>query len=80
MPKILITGNGFDLNLNLPTSYSDFIKILSNLKHIEDYNFESIYNASSSYKTIKNNFDNSIEFKKKEIYELKDLLNKKSMV
>ena len=34
MPKILITGNGFDLNLNLPTSYSDFIKILSNLKEI----------------------------------------------
>ncbi|GEM52640.1 hypothetical protein [Empedobacter brevis] len=55
-------------------------KILSNLKDIEDYNFESIYNASSSYKTIKNNFDNSIEFKKKEIDELKDLLNKKSMV
>lgn len=76
MPKILITGNGFDLNLNLPTSYSDFIKILSNLKDIKEYNFDSIYNASSSYESIKKKFDNSIRFKKNEIDELKDLLNK----
>lgn len=47
MPKILITGNGFDLNFNLPTSYSDFINILSNLKDIEEYNFDSIYSKSS---------------------------------
>lgn len=76
MPKILITGNGFDLNLKLPTSYSDFIKILTNLKGIEEYNFDSVYNVSLSYELIKNNFDNSIEFKKNEIEELKDLLNK----
>jgi len=29
MPKILITGNGFDLNFGLPTLYSDFIQILN---------------------------------------------------
>jgi len=29
MPKILITGNGFDLNFCLPTLYSDFIQILN---------------------------------------------------
>lgn len=28
MKKILITGNGFDLSYNLPTSYNDFINIL----------------------------------------------------
>ncbi|WP_312554945.1 AbiH family protein [Empedobacter brevis] len=76
MSKILITGNGFDLNLNLPTSYSDFIRILRNLKNLDEYNFDSVYNVSSSYESIKNNFDNNIEFKKNEIEELKDLLNK----
>ncbi|WP_313386948.1 AbiH family protein [Chishuiella sp.] len=76
MPKILITGNGFDLNLNLPTSYSDFIRILSNLKNIEetDYNFNSIYSASLSYELIKKNFS-KVEFNQEQINELINLLD-----
>jgi hypothetical protein len=29
MAKILITGNGFDLEYGLPTSFNDFIKIIN---------------------------------------------------
>lgn len=56
MPKILITGNGFDLNLGLPTSYSDFIKILIQTENSE-INFESIYSNSQNYHLIKENFN-----------------------
>ena len=52
MPKILITGNGFDLSLGLPTSYSDFIKILSSLNNNIQCNFNSIYNNCYNYELI----------------------------
>ena len=37
MPKILITGNGFDLNFGLPTGYSDFIKICKKLQNSKKF-------------------------------------------
>ncbi|MFT5891279.1 MAG: hypothetical protein ACI9Y7_001380 [Dokdonia sp.] len=52
MPKILITGNGFDLSLGLPTSYSDFINILNSLNNYGDVDFDSIYSNSDNYKQI----------------------------
>lgn len=52
MPKILITGNGFDLSLGLPTSYSDFINILNSLKNNGDIDFESVYSNRSNYDII----------------------------
>jgi hypothetical protein len=52
MPKILITGNGFDLSLGLPTSYSDFINILNSLNNYGDIDFDSVYRNSSNYDLI----------------------------
>ena len=56
MPKILITGNGFDLNLGLPTSYCDFIKILDFIEGNGNPDFESVYSHSISYLQIKQTF------------------------
>jgi len=52
MPKILITGNGFDLNLGLPTSFIDFINILNSLNKSSEITFNSIYSNSSNYNMI----------------------------
>lgn len=57
MPKILITGNGFDLNIGLPTSYSDFINILIHIEENGALDFENIYQKSSNFNTIQNNFE-----------------------
>lgn len=75
MPKILITGNGFDLNFNLPTSYSDFINVLHNLETVKEYNFENIYTVCKKYDKIKNSFTNDIIFDKEKVSELINLLN-----
>lgn len=74
MPKILITGNGFDLNLNLPTSYINFIKVLNNLEFLTDYTFEKIYSPCTNFEELKYSFKNSIDFDKSEILNLKSLL------
>jgi len=56
MPKILITGNGFDLGLGLPTAYSDFINILNKVEEDNTaLDFESIYaNTTGCSELIKN--------------------------
>lgn len=64
MPKILITGNGFDLNIGLPTGYMDFIRILNYLEGNSNFEFDKIYSNSSNYQKIldsyqKFNFDPS---------------------
>lgn len=71
MPKILITGNGFDLNFNLPTSYSDFIQILNYVEKNEVYNFDSIYSNSNNYIKIQSSFIKNLTFNKNEIDLLK---------
>jgi len=74
MPKILITGNGFDLSLGLPTSYDNFITIL---KEVEENNspldFENAYSKLSSYSQIQEKFD-QFELDQEKIKELKCLL------
>ncbi|QIE58681.1 hypothetical protein G5B37_03620 [Rasiella rasia] len=55
MPKILITGNGFDLNFGLPTSYDDFIKIL-NFISSNEIDFENIYSKTKNYEKLLENF------------------------
>lgn len=57
MPKILITGNGFDLNIGLPTSYNDFINILSHIEVSQDLNFNDIYQKTSNFDIIQKNYD-----------------------
>lgn len=76
MPKILITGNGFDLNFNLPTSYSDLMAILSFIEKDSIFDFQSIYSNSSNYNNIEEKFDNKITFNFDEINILKDKLGK----
>lgn len=74
MPKVLITGNGFDLNFNLPTTYSDFINILNSLEKNNNIDFESIYSNSNNFENIKSNFKNNIEFDIEKITSLKILI------
>lgn len=74
MPKILISGNGFDLNIGLPTSYIDFIKILNHVKaNRHSLDFDSVYNETSSYEELQKRFrkfdldDKKIEVLKQEL-------------
>ncbi|CAM1374646.1 AbiH family protein [Tenacibaculum xiamenense] len=74
--KILITGNGFDLYHNLPTSYNDMIEILSHVvdNKVELLDFEAIYSKSSQYsRGLKEKYQ-VFDFDKPKITELKDLL------
>lgn len=52
MPKILITGNGFDLNFNLPTHYTDFINILNFIKQKDSFQFHKVYSSVYKYEDI----------------------------
>jgi len=72
MPKILITGNGFDLNLGLPTAYNDFIKILRYSTSNTDLSFESVYAHSCNHKEISERFK-SFSFDKTNIEKLNEL-------
>ena len=53
MPKVLITGNGFDLSLGLPTSYSDFISIINLLNSGIEIDYNTIYSRVENYTYIK---------------------------
>lgn len=75
MPKILITGNGFDLSLGLPTSYSDFINIINSLEG--DITFSSIYSKTSLYTEITKRY-NVFDFDLDKIEKLKEACNKNS--
>ncbi|MHC8949747.1 AbiH family protein [Sphingobacterium hungaricum] len=64
MPKILITGNGFDLSYGLPTGYSDFIKICQKLKDTKEFKWKNLVedievlkNAETLPKSSFKNFD-----------------------
>ncbi|WNH12504.1 AbiH family protein [Thalassobellus suaedae] len=71
MPKILITGNGFDLSLGLPTSYSDFINILNSLDNYGEINFDSVYSNCSNYEQITKKYNVfSIDCEKIEILKV----------
>ena len=75
MPKILITGNGFDLNIGLPTSYNDFIKILSYISgKNKEINFHSIFSNSNDYRNILEKFS-KFEFDNERIAQLKNQLD-----
>ncbi len=76
MPKILITGNGYDLSKGLPTAYSDFINILKHIQNTDKYQFDDIYSVVG--KTTKDLlFENykEFEFDIQKIEELKSKFN-----
>lgn len=74
MPKILITGNGFDLNLGLPTSYNDFIKILNYIEGNSDFDFENVYSNCQDFESLKNKYK-AFSLKVDKIEELKQNLS-----
>lgn len=39
--KILVIGNGFDLEHGLPTTYINFLNFISNVKKMKDFNFSN---------------------------------------
>lgn len=56
MPKILITGNGFDLSIGLPTTYSDFIRILRYTETHGNSDFDSVFSQCADYTQIQSTF------------------------
>jgi hypothetical protein len=72
MPKVLITGNGFDLHLGLPTRYSDFIRIMKfvNKSDDEDLTFQNLYRNLSEPESFFSQF-NSVDFDKDAVNKLK---------
>lgn len=73
MPKILITGNGFDISYGLPTQYYDFIKILTHIESSFDTTFDEVYSQTKTYEKIKADF-NSFEFNIEKIEALRNQL------
>ena len=71
MPRILITGNGFDLGFGLPTSYNDFIKIFKHLNKNNEWDFSSIYKETEKFDLLIQNF-NQFKLDKKAISELSE--------
>ncbi|MBR9914059.1 MAG: hypothetical protein GYB32_04415 [Algicola sp.] len=76
MPKILITGNGFDLSYGLPTAYHDFINILNKIENNNNtVSFEALYSSINSYdKICRTYYDFEINLEKIEL--LKDAIKK----
>jgi hypothetical protein len=75
MPKILITGNGFDLSLGLPTAYNDFIRVMSYVKsaQLTDINFQSVFSNLENHQKFFEQF-NAFEIDKTEIKKIKPIL------
>ena len=76
MPRILITGNGFDLHHKLPTTYKDFIKIIDYLINNQDYSFSKIYENSHNFETLKENFNEDIHFAEENLKSIIEIANK----
>lgn len=70
MPKILITGNGFDLSYNLPTTYKDCIQIIKKLNYNSD--FISALSNSPNFEILRDNF--SIERVKTDPEKIYDMI------
>ncbi len=73
MPKILITGNGYDLSKGLPTSYSDFINILKYIQNTDEYQFDDVYSVILNKDLLFENYK-EFEFDIQKIERLKSKL------
>ncbi len=71
MPKILITGNGFDLSLGLPTKYSDFMSVLELVETKSYIDFETVYKECSTYSYIKEHYT-PFDFDEKKIESFRE--------
>lgn len=76
MPRILITGNGFDLHHNLPTWYEDFMKIVKFISENQETDFDSIYKNAKNYEGIKSAFTNTISISPEKVNEITEITGK----
>lgn len=84
MPKILITGNGFDLFHHLPTKYGHFMAIMETIEKYDfkkEVTFEDLFGGFfkerflEDYNSIKNNYrTEDIAFKREKTLEISKLL------
>lgn len=77
--KILIIGNGFDLYHELPTKYSQFIKVLMNIEDLniedKDISFDDLFKDVERNTEMKIRFDTEkMTFDKNIIIKIKDNL------
>ncbi|NNT71202.1 hypothetical protein HKT18_03135 [Flavobacterium sp. IMCC34852] len=84
MPKILITGNGFDLYHGLPTKYGHFMTIMETIENIsieKDLNFDELFGEE-----FKRQFIDDYQILKKHyktdnlLFTIKDIGNIKSVL
>lgn len=76
MPRILITGNGFDLHHNLPTWYEDFMNVIQHVSRNYDVDFDSVYRNTRNYESIKATFKNKLSIEQQTIDDIKEIANK----
>lgn len=76
MPRILITGNGFDLHHNLPTWYEDFMKIIKFVSENHETDFDSLYRNTKNYEGIKLAFTNTISITPQTVDEIREITGK----
>lgn len=76
MPRILITGNGFDLHHNLPTWYEDFMNIVKFVSENQETDFDSLYQNTKNYEGIKSAFTNSISISQHSIDDITEITGK----
>ena len=76
MPRILITGNGFDLHHNLPTCYEDFMKITKFVSKNHEIDFDSLYKNAKNYEAIKLAFTHTISISPQTIDEITEITGK----
>lgn len=76
MPRILITGNGFDLHHNLPTWYEDFMKIIKFVSDNKETDFDSLYQNAKNYEGIKSAFTNTISISPQKFDEIREITGK----
>lgn len=80
--RILIIGNGFDLYHELPTKYSQFIKVLINIEKLNldddnDITFEDLFKDVERYSEMKIRFNTeSMNFNKAKISEIKNIISR----
>ncbi len=78
--KILIIGNGFDLHHELPTKYSQFIRVLinietSNFTKTSTIGFEDLFKGIDRYNEIQEKFNTeNIFFEKQLIHKIRSLI------
>ena len=79
MPKILITGNGFDLHHHLPTRYQDFIEIMMNIEKLnisDKITFKQLFSNTKNAEELINYFETEdMSFDYKGLIEIKEKLS-----